>query len=456
MNSKQSRAAFVSRFSDPAALILAALCLVALLGAWNYARSMPGIDYYVPWVVVDATRRGTEQDVYTPEGRYRLGREYRLQALSGEPGSRRAEAAQFVGNLHSSATPFLYAVIGLISSDDYDRDLGTWQMLSLAAFTLALLIIARSLGLSPTASLALLLPCLVWLSALHSDLRVGNVNSFQLGLVGLALWLQSRDADARYGFLAGVLVAMLVLFKPNLAPIPLLLLGAWLVRGQYRKLLIGLTGMASGALIAFAWSSVFFAGPGVWIEWLQDLRALLGQEFTSEGGNFTASNVLGLRLPGLGQVGLALALCALVLVFLWWGRRQVGHRLSVQAPGGASVADVAGDRVEYGQLLGLACLIQMLASPLVWLHYFVLTVPMLVVAFRPWSGPARRGMASLLVQRLLPVLGLLLLLEGPLGGWLASDPALAANRACVFAALILFGVGLWQLRFPDVRSPGAG
>jgi hypothetical protein len=360
-----------------------------------------------------------------------------------------------VSYLHSSATPFLYAVIGLIATGDYDRDLAAWQALSLAAFTLALLVCARLLGLAPAASLALLLPCLVWLSALHSDLRVGNVNSFQLGLVGLVFLLQSRDAEARYGFLAGVVVGMLILFKPNLAPIPLLLLGAWLLRGQFRKLLIGLAGIASGALIAFAWSSAFFGGPGVWIDWLRDLRALMGNQFPSGVGNFNAGNVLGLRLGGLGQAALALALCALALVFLWWGRRQAGSGPGERLPGGTGAADEARDRVEYAQLLGLACLIQMLASPLVWLHYFVLTVPMLVVVFRPWSEPARRGLASLLVQRLLPVLGLLLLLEGPLGGWLADDPVLAANRACVVAALILFGVGLWQLRFQDARLPGA-
>jgi hypothetical protein len=345
-----------------------------------------------------------------------------------------------VSYLHSSATPFLYAVIGLVHSGDYERDLAIWQALSLAGFTLGLLVFARLLGLSPAAGLALLLPCLVWLSALHSDLRVGNVNSFQLGLVGLVFWLQSRDAAARFGLLAGVVTAMTVLFKPNLAPVPLLLLGAWLLRGQWRKLLIGSAGMVSGVLIALAWSAVFFGGVGVWIDWLRDLQALMGNNFPSESGNFNAANVLGLHFGGLSQAWLALALCALVLAFLWWGRRHAG------------AAEGLRERVEYGQLLGLACVIQILSSPLVWVHYFVLAVPLLVVAFRPWPGSARPGLFSLLVLRLLPVLSLLLLLEGPLAGWFASDPGLAANRAWVAAALLLFGVGLWQLRCQYPRS----
>lgn len=122
MNKEKLNGTIARCWSDPVALILAALCLVAMLGAWNYARSMPGIDYYVAWVVVDATRKDTEHDIYTSEGRFRPGREYPAE----DPVSRKAAAAQFVSYLHSSATPFLYTVIGLFSADDYDRDLGVW------------------------------------------------------------------------------------------------------------------------------------------------------------------------------------------------------------------------------------------------------------------------------------------------------------------------------------------
>lgn len=126
MNKEKLNGTIARCWSDPVALILAALCLVAMLGAWNYARSMPGIDYYVAWVVVDATRKDTEHDIYTSEGRFRPGREYRREAPAEDPVSRKAAAAQFVSYLHSSATPFLYTVIGLFSADDYDRDLGVW------------------------------------------------------------------------------------------------------------------------------------------------------------------------------------------------------------------------------------------------------------------------------------------------------------------------------------------
>lgn len=444
------------RFSDPATLVLGALCLVALLGAWNYARSLPGIDYYVAWAAVDATRNDTEHDIYTREGRFRLGREYRREARAGDPASRQAAAAEHVSYLHTSATPFLYTVIGLFSTGDYDRDLGLWHGLSLAAFTLALLLISRMFGFSAAASLALLLPCLVWLTALHSDLRVGNVNSFQFGLLALLFWLQSRDADARFTPLAGrlaaasagVLAALMVLFKPNLAPIALILLGAWLVRRQFLTLFIGAAGMAVGTLAALAWSSLFFGDPGVWLDWFRSLATLMEMDVGARIGNFNFANAIGLQLGRGGQLGLALFLCALALLALWWGRKR--------APTAAAAgADGERELIEYGQLLALACLIQMLVSPLVWLHYFVLTVPGLIVAFRPWSGALPRGIGSVLLHRVLPALALLLLLQGPLAEALAADPALAANRASVIAVVILFGLGLWQLCFQDGRLPAA-
>lgn len=450
MNNEKLNGTIARRCSDPVALILGALCLVAVLGAWNYARSVPGIDYYVAWVAVDATRKDTEHDIYTREGRFRLGREYRREALAEDPASRKAAAAQFVSYLHTSATPFLYTVIGLFSGDDYDRDLGIWQGISLLAFTLGLLLISRMLGLSAATSLALLLPCLVWLSALHSDLRVANVNSFQFGLLAILFWLQSRDADARFGLLAGALAAAMVLFKPNLAPIALVLVGAWLVRGQFRRLLIGITGMAAGALAAFAWSSLFFGEAGVWLDWFRSLQALVEMDAPAGMGNFNVANLVGLRLGGGGQLALALTLSALTLLSLWWGRRRNGGR-----PGAAGTLDEGRELIEYGQLLALACLIQLLTSQLVWLHYFVLAVPMLIVALRPWAGKLPRGFGSVLLHRVLPLLALLLLLQGPLAESLADDPVLAANRACVIAALILFGLGLWQLCFQDGRLPDA-
>jgi hypothetical protein len=55
------------------------------------------------------------------------------------------------------------------------------------------------------------------------------------------------------------------------------------VRGQFRKLLIGIAGMAAGALAALAWSSLFFGDPGVWLDFFPLTASPGGDE--RAGGN---------------------------------------------------------------------------------------------------------------------------------------------------------------------------
>lgn len=439
----------VNQFNDPTRIILVMLVAFGLIGAWNYARSAPGIDYYVSWVAADATRHQTGHKIYEKETQFRLGMEYRRKAQSGDPQSRQAMAAGVISIIGTSATPFLYSVINLFSTGDYETDLSIWQAISLASFTAAILLFGRLLGFSLTANLAILLPCLVWMAAFHSDLRVANVNSFQLGMIGLALWFQSRDSNRGFLLAAGALLAMIVLFKPNLAPVPVLLTGAWLIRGQYEKLLTGLAGMVAGTVFAVSISSWFFGGPGIWAEWFHGLMNLMSSEFVPSQGNFKAVYFSGLDLSTKGQAALALLFCALTLGALWWGRKR-----DTLSRGAGQQPDEQRELIEYAQLYAMGCLIQMFVSSLVWLHYYLLVIPMLLVAFRPWSEPSARGAGSVVLHRILPALALLLVLDGPVARLFASDPAASSNLANTFAASILFLLGLWQLRFQDARVRG--
>ena len=101
-----------------------------------------------------------------------------------------------------TATPFLYWFIGLLAIGDYETDLMVWHTLSLVLMVTAVLLLCRLMGYPPAASLALLLPLLVWFDPLHSDLRVGNVNCFQLGMLGLIMLLLGRDSENRFVFAA--------------------------------------------------------------------------------------------------------------------------------------------------------------------------------------------------------------------------------------------------------------
>ncbi|MGA9573934.1 MAG: glycosyltransferase 87 family protein, partial [Lysobacterales bacterium] len=223
-------------FRDPLTLVLATLVALSFLGTWLYAKNSPGIDYYVAWVAADAVKSDTRVDIYEPSSRYKLAVEYRNKADLLKDAPKQKQVAAYLKELQMTATPFLYWVTGLLASGNYENDLTRWQLLSLFLVTAFILVTCRVLGYSPATSLAILLPVLVWFTPLYSNLNVANVNGFQLGLIGLILWLQSRSTEGLHLFGAGLIAGLLVMFKPNIAPVALLFGAGWVVRGQYLKL----------------------------------------------------------------------------------------------------------------------------------------------------------------------------------------------------------------------------
>ncbi|MGD2129252.1 MAG: glycosyltransferase family 87 protein [Lysobacterales bacterium] len=444
---------FVGRLlENPARLLLAALVAVSLYGAWNYSLSMPGIDYYVAWVAADAVENGHADEIYTRLGRHGLTREYRQRAVQQDPSSRRAVAARHVQFLGATATPFMYWTVNLLSTGDYERDLRIWHALSLLCLVASVVLVGRLVGLTGTTILAILLPVLVWMLPVQSDLRVGNVNCVQLGLLSVALLLQSRDRNSVFALAAGAMVSVTVLFKPNLAPIAVLLCGYWLLGGHYGRLVLGLVGMALGALFALGVSSVFFGGISGWTHWLSSMGGFSDWNMPAGAGNFHALSLIGLDPGPLGRALTALLLCILALVAM--GVRSWTARRHSSATRGWRSAFGPPSAVDYGLVLGVACVIQMLVSPLVWLHYYVLILPLFVMASRPLSAVRGAGALGLLMQRLLPLLAFLLLLDGPLAGLLDDSPAAAVNKACVLSAALLYLSGLWQLSRPPLEPAG--
>jgi hypothetical protein len=435
-------------FNDPTTLVLVLLAILGLYGGWIYTQKSVGVDYYVAWTVADTLRSDEEYRVYDRRDKRRLVQDYRKKARTGDKTSRHAAVAR-LSFPEVTASPFLYTVVYALSTRNYETSLTIWGSLSLVGFTAAILLFCRLLGFSAAATLVLYVPLIFWGIALQSDLRVGNINSIQLGLVALAFFLLSRDTKTPYLFSAGALIAMIVVMKPNLAPVSLLVLSAWLIRGQGRKFLIGLLGMTAGALFALGTSSLVFGDVGIWLEWLDRLFRLTRIDMPAAAGNYDMLRSLdrttgssGLRLGARGQVVLAMAICAITLGFLWWGRKNDKSRLEQESEAGRK-----RELIEYAQLIAMGCVVQMLISPLVWVHYYVLAIPMLIVAFQPWSRAPTYSISAITLQRLVPALIFVASLYGP--HWkLPVDDVNEVHAAVMLVSVaILYVIGLWQLRF---------
>lgn len=427
-------------FKNPLSLILATLVLLSLLGAWLYTKEAPGLDYYVAWVAADAVKNDTPHNIYEPASRYTLAVLYRNKADAVQNAPRQKQMAAYRRDLPMTATPFLYWVTGLLATGDYEKDLARWHTLSLILLTASMLVMCRLLGYNPATSFAILLPVVVWFTPFYADLRVANVNSFQLGFIALIMWLQSRQSNHRYVFATGLITGLLVMFKPNLAPVALLLAGGWAVRGQFMKLGISLWGMVTGAFTAVLVSSLWMGKTMVWLDWWNFIRQVVDGGPGERGGNYALITQFSKGISPPGQLTVAILLSLLCLAFFWWGRRS-----AVVPESGAAKKQL--ELLENSCLIAMGCIVAMLASTLVWLHYYLLIIPMLIVVFRPWQEPGRMKVLPFLMLRVLPVVALVVLLETALRSIVLSSDALGWVMKPMNSAVLLFVAGLWQFGY---------
>jgi 4-amino-4-deoxy-L-arabinose transferase-like glycosyltransferase len=338
----------------------------------------------------------------------------------------------------------------MLASGDYEKDLTRWHLLSMILLTASILVMCRLVGYSTATSLALLLPVVVWFTPFYSDLRVGNVNSFQIGLIGLVVWLQSRQSAAQSIIAAGFVTGLLVMFKPNLAPIAVLIAGGWAIRRQYTKLGLSVGGMVAGAFVAWLLSSVWLGSATIWLDWLGVIQQVVDGGPGKSGGNYAIITQFLGRPGPVGQLIAAVLLCALCLVLFWWGRR------------GASGIEANGKNPEFIEntcLIAMGCLVTMLASTIVWIHYYLLAIPMFIVLLRPWQEPGRIKTIPFLMLRVLPLIALTVLMKTALNTLLSDDGRSYWAAATTSCALILFVAGLWQLGYgirsrPDPQADG--
>lgn len=427
-------------FKDPLSLILACLVVLALSGAWLYAKQAAGIDYYVTWVAADAVESDNTQNIYAQSARNKLTAQYRNKAVALPDTSKQKQVAAFWKELTMTATPFLYWVTSFTVSGDYEKDLKYWLLVTLILVSGSILALCRLLAYTPATSLAILLPALVWFMPFYSNMNVANVNGVQLGLITLSLWLTSRGSETAKLFATGVVIALTVMFKPNLAPVALLFGGGWAVRQQYQRLLVSLGGMAAGAFIAVLVSSIWMGSVTVWLDWFNYIREFVDGGPGPKGGNYSIITQLASDISPLGQLAAAIFLCLLVLACLWWGRRRLPASIDAEAA-------KSREFIENASLVAVGCIIPMLTSTLVWLHYYLLVIPMIIVAFRPWEQPGPMKIIPLIMLRVLPVVALVLLLDTALREVIGMEVRAYRSMATTSSALSLFLVALWHLGY---------
>ena len=334
-----------------AAFVVAAAALYFV--PWRMGNLAAGIDFYQFWAGAQLARE--TPNLYAPETRQGQYQTFQQRAFARDESNNLLVAARTRTEFEFFSTPFLYTTFALLP-DRYDTALLLYRIVSLLAFAAGVVLLARACGLSWSTGALILAAAALLYEPLKSEVRVVNVNSVQLFVIALALYVRPPMAS-------GALLAVVTAFKPNLAPVlPLLLITRGLAR-DWTRLKLEAIGAIIGAAFAVVVSSIYFRGFDAWLEWLARARTLAATLLPLDAGNVAPA----LRFASL-SIFIAIAFSIVVLI--------------------------RARRTSFVVALGL--LVYLLSATLVWLHYLILALPAAIalIGERSWI-PRTAGIVAM-------------------------------------------------------------
>ena len=313
-----------------AAFVIAAAALYFV--PWRMGNLAAGIDFYQFWAGSRLARQ--TPDLYSAETRQGQYAPFQEAAYQRGESNNLLVAARARTEFEFFSTPFLYTTFALLP-DQYDTALLIFRVLSLLAFAAGVVLLARACGLSWAAGVVILAAVALLYEPLKSEVRVVNVNSVQLFLVALALFVRSPIAT-------GALLAIVTAFKPNLAPVLPLLLIVRAIARDWTRLKLEAIGAIAGGAFAIIVSSIYCRGFSTWLQWFARAKTLASTLLPLDAGNVAPA----LRFAS-ASIFIAIALSIIVLI----RARRTQH------------------------IIALGLLVYLLSATLVWLHYLILALP---------------------------------------------------------------------------------
>lgn len=353
--------------------LLAVTAVVATAFAASVSVGSDGVDYYQFWAVGQSIRESPGIDIYDERERGRLGAEWleRIEReAAGEP-TKLVNVARYRRTFETYSTPFLYTVFAWLATGRWAVDFAAYRIACFAAIVFGLLVLARLCRHGAASALALTTFLMLWFAPLFSELTVANVNPLQLALLAGFLVVLAGTAWRHRTLVGGALLGVTLMFKPNLIAVPAILTVAWAMVGRWRAVRDLSLGGAGGVACGLALSAVSFRGLGAWRDWLGALGALPDTVISRELGNVAPAMILrdGLGLDAAWVQAVVVGVAALAAL---WSARLGARVESGERDAGPLVA-----------LVGLGAALYLLFAKLVWAHYLLLSLPLLVWALRP-------------------------------------------------------------------------
>lgn len=374
-----------SFFSNPLSYVAIAFLCIALSDLWWTGQHFLGIDYYQYWVAGQALANQEVQSIYNKSDRQVLFDKYvsRAELQSAGQATRELRAAKEHVKLELFSTPLMYSFFALITTGDYEKDYRNFRMICLFVFLISLITLCRLFELSPIETMIIICLLTRLFDPYMSDARVGNVNQILVGFLTLFLWLKRQSQWAWNDILAGYVLGFAVMFKPTIATAPILLTAGWLTDKKHKTILMQSSGFCLSVLTALLISKYYFGSFECWTEWMGLMRTIDLWNISISVGNQSLSNLIQ-EWNGM-DVSIILLICLLIvtIVLIWFGRRRSSEN-----------ADADFDRESWA--VGMGCVIMLMASKLVWMHYYLLATPLLIYLLRHEKGVEPGSYATLL------------------------------------------------------------
>lgn len=360
-----------SFFSNPLSYLVMALLCVVLSDLWWTGQSFIGIDYYQYWVAGQALANKEVKSIYNKSDSQVLFDQYisRAELQSAGQSTRELRAAKSRSHLELFSTPLMYSFFAAITLGDYDKDLRNFRAICLLIFLISLITLSRLHALSAIETVIMIILLTRLFDPYMSDARVGNVNQILVGFLAFFLWLKRQSQWAWNDILAGYVLGFAVMFKPTIAIAPVLLIAVWLMDRRYHTLFRQSLGFCLSAFVALLISRYYFGSFECWTEWMGLMRTTDLWNTPVIVGNQSLSNLIR-EWNGMDvSIILLIFLLIVTIVLTWFGRRR-------------SSENKDADLHRESWAVGMGCVIMLMASKLVWMHYYLLATPLLLYLLR--------------------------------------------------------------------------
>ena len=361
-----------------------ALVLFAISQAWNRSEKTFGYDYYQFWVTGQELGKPGADNVYSDTWRQSTGERYWQMAQAIKDSTPQHVAADSRHVLETYSTPLLYTFFRFIGTANYARSLLIYQLIHFASGMAAIAIFRRMLRYSLTATLLMIAVMFGWGEAYLSEILCSNVNQVELLAIAVLAWFELRPDGARRDYLCGGGMALIVLFKPNLVAVAGLLALMWVVDRRFAALRRHAIGFALATIVIVTLTSIQFGSLRCWGQWLAaagDLPQLVAKEGKQ------VYSLQSVTMTRLGRSwGVAVQYAAPILTILAIALPRL--RADVAPP------DESQRGFRTLLIMALGCALPLISSPVCWLHYHILGVPLLMISMRP-SGWRRRASVAI-------------------------------------------------------------